>query len=518
MKSNRVARVTFLLVGALSHIARVAAAVSTGAALSAQPPLRPPSAGLDPLVDMSETRLDFQSEPYLRSRERNEDFAPFAILPIEPRRFTHDLLVGQLSNPGDGGPAPTDTSAKTHDGRRTTAQRSHAELTKAMSEFSLTPIQRLSIRDYVGEAKAEAIEMRINDKEVLILKDPKTHEYIGEATISKGDDGSIVVTKLTGADFKLSKTLDVPVLDRQAEEADKVLSGSESTSSFNSKQAGLAKHEKEIPGKEISIPAVAIEGSAQYGPVSEATAVFRPDGSGYERGMRTNLASASAGAELGVSGKAEGEGFAGAKGGAGAQAFKVELFGNYFGKPEADEHGEFTRNVLGASGETHATLAEISGIAGCEEEKGCGFGGSIGFLGIGTGVAATYGAKVKLERSSAEGVPEEGVASSDEQVTEADAVPPAPVQPDVLVPLPKPSDESTSPNGQDPVQTDNDQDAIDDGERQDYEDAIQDGSVGALQNFLSKYPDSVYNSDVEELKDTAGQSDLPTPSEESKIY
>jgi hypothetical protein len=317
----------------------------------------------------------------------------------------------------------------------------------------------------------------------------------------------VVVTKLTGATFSEKNTLELPISQRQTEDAEKTLSGTKSLSGFNS--------EKSTPGIELSVPAFSVEHSAQLGPVAESTAVFNKDGSGYERGMRTNLASVSVGAEAGVSGKATGDGFVGVKAGGSDQLFKVEVFGNYFSAPEADEKGEFTRSVLGASGEAHVTLAELSGQAGCGEEDGCKLKASAGFLGIGTGLGLNYGANVKLERGSSAGIPEEGMASDEQQLAAADKVPPASVQP------PAPETASTPEPAEDDVDeedaADEDGDAIDDQEQADYEAAVEDGSVEKLDAFLSKYPDSVYDADVREEKEDASDPDQ-VPGDETKIY
>src|SRR5439155_23929320 len=99
--------------------------------------------------------------------------------------------------------------------------KSHTETTKALSHFSsLTPIQRMSIRDYVGESKNDVQEMNFNGKEILILRNSKSHEYVGEVAISPAADGNVTVTKLTGnVTLDTKHSVEIPLSSRATEEA-----------------------------------------------------------------------------------------------------------------------------------------------------------------------------------------------------------------------------------------------------------------------------------------------------------
>jgi hypothetical protein len=493
----RTARALGILVLALHAVAQGSRALGA-ATFTADVQWAPlPSAAFEKAVlDRSRERSLEQALPFHSTRTGAREYEFNAILArISPQSILQTHTVVKLGQ-DPGGTTPQPAAAASVD--------SHGQVTSALNQFELTPIQRLSVRDFVGETKAEVVHVTVNDKEVLILRDTKTHEYIGEATISRREDGSVVVSKLTGATFDTSTSVELPISSRQTEQAEKVLGGSRSITTFNSEQDKAADIE-------LSVPAISLSASAEYGPVAESVAVFKPDGSGYERGLRTNLASVTGGAEAGVSGRSDGDGFAGAKAGAGAEALKVELFANYFSAPEADENGQFTRNVLGASGEAHVTLAELQGQLGCNEDGGCGASMSAGLLGIGAGFGFTYGAEVKLERGSSAGVPEDGLASSEEQFAAADQVAPAPVErPGVPV--------TASPAVFDDLQIDDeDGDAIDDDEQDSFEAAVEDGSIEALEEFLTDYPDSVYEGEVSELVEEA-RDPLADPDDETLIY
>lgn len=361
----------------------------------------------------------------------------------------------------------------------TAAAASHTQVTQALNRFTLTPIQRLSVRNYVGESKVAIEEFRTETGEFLLLRDPSTHAYVGEVSIHAGDDGTIVVSKLTGAEFDRKATVEIPVMNRETEEAEKTLSGSESFNSFKKAADSFkAPKEGESGGKEISVSAISAEGKIDYGSVAEATAVFKPDGSGYERGFRTKLGSADAGVEVGVSGKADGDGFAGAKAGVGGRVFPVEVFGNYFRKPDVDAEGNFTRAVLGASAELHGTLLEAEAKAGCFEGKGCGASFALGGLGIGSAFGLTYGESVKMDVKPEAEIGEHGL-SSESGKTEANAAA--------------------------------DEDLVPDDEQKAFETAVKSNDISELEAFLSAYPDNPYADTVGELEAQAKSGKPGTP-------
>lgn len=397
----KLARLSLLAVGLFTHFTHGAIAMLPGPGRSL--PLLPPREPLpDALLDRSRLRLAESAEPPLaqvwatamrQSQAVGGNAHPASIsfitlsaaaLAAEGQENTH------LSSTPTASPPPATGSSR-------------EEVSKALSAApSLTPIQRLSIRNYVGESKNEVQSLNINGKEVLILRDPETHKYRGEVVIEPRPDGSVQVTKVTGATFDFGHSVEVPISTAPTEEAPKHLNVEHGD--------GETK---------LSVPAIKVEASAELGPVSESTAVFRPDGSGYEYGRRTNLAGASAGAGASVEGNAK-DGFVGVQAGVGAQALKVEGFANYFSKPEADEKGQITREVYGVTGDAHVTLGELGGKVGCSESAGCGAELKAGLLGIGLGGSISRGT-VKISEGQAEGVPENGIASTPEQIQQADA-------------------------------------------------------------------------------------------------
>ena len=272
------------------------------------------------------------------------------------------------------------------------AASSKQAVSDALNHLSLTPIQRISIRDYVGQGKFDITSFNTPTGQALMLSDPETHAYMGEAIIRTASDGSVYVDKTTGATFAWNKpTVEVPLLNRRTEEAESVLTGSEDTNVFNSKPPSP-------DSRSLTVPAISVDGGVQVGAVRQSVAVFQKDGHGYEEGLSTNLGSAGAGVSAGAGGEAEsGKGFAGVKGEIGAKLTKVELFVNYFGAPTADEKGEFTRSVIGGSYEMHGTLANAEGKLGCFENEGCTGDWSAGALGVGMGFGVKYGSAVKLQ-------------------------------------------------------------------------------------------------------------------------
>jgi len=326
-------------------------------------------------------------------------------------------------------PPPPYVAPKTNEAGLTAEQahQSAQQMDTALSGFHLTNVQDTSVRQYLGQGKFEITELPINGGVNLILRDPKTHEYRGDAFVKPGPDGSIVVSKTTGnAGFDTSKKVELPYSPEASEEAKKVMSGSESLNTFEQNRGKLGDQKpegekKEPDGKDIFVPVVSAEAKGEYGAVSQSHAVFQADGDGYEYGLRTNLAEGGAEGSVGVGGHSQKEEtYAGAKGSVGANALKVEVFATYFSAPKPDGEGGYTRDVVGASGEAHTTLAEIGAKLGCSDEKGCGAGWSLGLLGIGTGMSVNYnlGQKLKVETEGA--IPEHGIASTPQEIQEAD--------------------------------------------------------------------------------------------------
>jgi len=315
---------------------------------------------------------------------------------------------------------PRDKSGLTADQR----QKSSGSMNEALTPFHLTKEQDLSVREYLGQGKFEITDLPMNGGVNLILRDPKTHEYRGDAFVKPGPDGSIVVSKTTGHEgFDTSKKAELPYSQQASDEAQKVLGGSESLNTFDKNWGKLGDKEGEPkePGKDIFVPVAAAEAKGEYGAVSESHAVFQPDGHGYEYGLKTDLAEGGAEGSVGAGEKSDGSGgFAGAKGAVGANALKVEVYANYFSPPTPDGEGHYVRNVVGASGEAHTTLAEVGAKLGCSGEKGCGAGWSLGLLGIGTGMALNYNIGQKLPVETEGAVAPHGLASTPAEVQQAE--------------------------------------------------------------------------------------------------
>ncbi len=302
-------------------------------------------------------------------------------------------------------------------------------VSEALANLNLKPVQAVSVRNYVGQGKANIIGMEMNGVNILILRDPMSNAYMGEVTLKPDQDGGVFVSKITGAEFNTEHEVKVPALDHQSDEAVKVLSGSESMDTFKNDEA-----EEPASGPSETVPAIkamTADASVEYGGVRQSFASFAPDGHGYEYGLSTNLGKASAGGEVGVSPDGVGMNTE-----FGAKATKVEIFVNYLGTPSQTADGSYTRSVLGGSYEMHGTLANAEAKIGCFEDQGCTAKTSWGLLGIGAGAALTY-------------IPEQSLA-----------VVPEPVESDAGIAQPAPDDETAQPESsagpQDNTQPDQD--------------------------------------------------------------
>jgi len=287
-------------------------------------------------------------------------------------------------------------------------------VSEALANLNLTPVQAVSVRNYVGQGKANIIGMELNGVNILILRDPVSNAYMGEVTLKPDQDGGVFVSKITGAEFNTEHEVKVPALDHQSDEAVKVLSGAESMDTFKNDEA-----EEPASGPAETVPAIkaiTADASVEYGGVRQSFASFAPDGHGYEYGLSTNLGKASAGGEVGVSPDGVGVNTE-----FGAKATKVEIFVNYLGTPSQTADGSYTRSVLGGTYEMHGTLANAEAKIGCFDDQGCTAKTSWGLLGIGAGAAFTY-------------IPEQSLA-----------VVPEPVESDAGIAQPAPDDETAQP-------------------------------------------------------------------------
>ena len=314
--------------------------------------------------------------------------------------------------------------------------------------------------------------------ENLVLRDPITHEIKGWVDLRTGDNGQIVVSKVTGAQFDPKAKVEIPVYTREVEEAERVIGGSESFKTFEKDWGNSAKPPGEKPEVELSIPAISGEAKVDIGKVASSAAVFDSQGGGYEFGFTTKEDAANIGGELSAGGGSEKNSFAGAAGGAGVQFGVFEGFTNFFGRPEVDDKGNFTRSVIGGSLEVHGTLAEIEGRVGCFEDKGCGLGASIGAVAIGFSGGLNYAEKAKITVQPVAEVGDQGLASEVSQTG---------------VPFYLADPGLASNVEQEALAT-----------------ALSAGGLAALQAFLLRYPDSPYAEDAQGLIDSE-ESDQTSP-------
>lgn len=335
--------------------------------------------------------------------------------------------------------------------------RSNGDVSKALDGLHLTPAQRLSVRNYVGQYDEKyhvVAGVEANGVQTLGIRDAKTGDFVGMVTLKRDADGSITVNKSVAAAIDTKATFEIPLVGKvNQEEARQVLGGSKQYDAFRN---GDAKdRDKENQAKlSVTLPALKAEAGADIAKASESTARFHPDGSGYEYGLVTKGASGKAEAQIGGTSERDREGgkaSAGVAVGAGAKGPQVEGFVNYFGRPDVDAKGDFTRSVIGTSFEMHGTLAEAEFKAGCSTDEGCKTKLSAGALGLGGGGSLTFSSHMNLQVRPAEEIEAGGVASEEQHAPEP-AVPTA--------------------------------------EEKAYEDAVRVGTPAALNAFLAEYPDS----------------------------
>ncbi|MGX8008130.1 hypothetical protein ACVDG8_003545 [Mesorhizobium sp. ORM8.1] len=325
-------------------------------------------------------------------------------------------------------------------------------ISQTLHGYNLTPAQLISVRNYIGQydEKLKVVSIgKVNGVDLFVIKNRTTGEFFGEVELRPGSNGELIVDKTTGAELDVRKKVEVPlVLPSEDGEAGKILSGSDVLNVLHS------KHHKNESSQEM--PFASAEAGVDYGTAREATGHFMPDGSGYEYGMVSKIGSAGAEAKAGVSDKGE----IGGSIGGGAKGPEVELFANYFGKPDVDEDGKFTRTVMGGSGNLHATLAEVEAKLGCFDDKPCKVELGAGALGIGSGVGLAYSEHVAIQVKPSNEIEDEGIA--------------APAKP--------------APDTSDAVETE-------------YRQAISSDDPAALEAFVETHPDSLFTQDAENLLD-----------------
>ncbi|TAK99500.1 MAG: hypothetical protein EPO08_16245 [Rhodospirillaceae bacterium] len=309
-------------------------------------------------------------------------------------------------------------------------------ISQALHSYQMTPVQIISVRNYIGQYGEDTKIVDAGSYKgasVFGIKDAKSGEFIGQIEVRAGANGEVVINKMTAAEFDTKKKIEFTIPGKASDEdAQKVLGGSAAHSVFT--------NEEKKNALDVVMPGfVNIEGHADYGSAREATAHFYPDGSGYEYGLATKIASAQGEAKVNF----------GASVGAGARGPEVEGFVNYFGKPEADENAKFTRSVLGGTVDMHATLAEVQAKYGCESNKPCEIKGAIGGLGVGAGGGLAFSPHVDIPVRPANQIEDGGIAT-----------PPPP-------PPPPPPDE-----------------------QKEYDDAVKSGDSTKLESFVEKHPES----------------------------
>ncbi len=327
-------------------------------------------------------------------------------------------------------------------------------ISQTLHSYNLTPAQLISVRNYIGQydEKLKVVSVgKFNGVDLFEIKNRKTGEFFGEVELKAGSDGELIVNKTTGAEIDVRKKVEVPlVLPNEEGEADKLLNGSDVLDLLHS------KHKKNESSQEM--PFASAETGVDYGTAREATGHFLPDGSGYEYGMISKIASAGAEGKIG----ADDKGDVGVSVGGGAKGPEVELFANYFGKPDVDENGKFTRTVMSGSGNLHSTLAEVEAKLGCFDDKPCKVELGAGALGVGSGMSVAFSDHAAIPVRPSNEIEDEGIA----------APPPAKAEPDVSAAI-----------------------------EQEYRKAIGSDDPAALEAFVETYPYSPLTLDAENLLD-----------------
>jgi hypothetical protein len=322
-------------------------------------------------------------------------------------------------------------------------------ISQALHSYQLTPSQLISVRNYIGQYddKTKVVSAGSHGGiSVFQIDDAASGKYVGQVEVSAGSNGEVVVSKVTAAEFDSKGTVQIPVAGKiDNEEAQKLLGGSAA-------YKALTTQEKSTSLEMVVPTLVNVEGHAEYGGAREATAHFYPDGSGYEYGLAGQVASAQAELKAQVSGVAVG---------AGASGPGVKGFVNYFSKAEADEHGKFSRSVMGGTMEVNMTLAEIEAKYGCVANEPCGVETKAGALGVGGGVSLTFSQHEDIPVVPANKIEDTGIAAA--APVETPSVPQA--------------------------------------EQQAYDQAAASGDNAKLEAFLKEYPYSAMANDVNNLID-----------------
>lgn len=333
-------------------------------------------------------------------------------------------------------------------------------ISQTLHSFQMTGAQDIAVRNYIGQysEKTKVVPAgTFNGVTVFGIRDAKTGDYTGEVELRAGANGEIIVSKISAAEFDTKKKFELPLAGKvDDEEAQQVLGGS-------SAYQALSTEEKK-PSFDAELPAVLnAERGTTYGVANEATAHFYPDGSGYEFGYTTKIASAQGEAKLGASGVSAG---------VGARGPEVEGFANYFGSPQQDDAGKFSHSVFGGTANIHSTLAELQAKYGCDENEPCSAKFDAGLLGVGAGLGLVLSPHVDIPVRPENEIAEGGIATP----------PPPP-------PAPSANEQSA------------------------YDDAIKSGDMAQLEQFLTQYPDSALDDEAENQIDyhAAASPDQPMP-------
>lgn len=443
-------------------------------------------------------------------------------------------------------------------------KRASGDIAGVLSRLKMTPAQRLSVRNYIGQAHAGVkIEASGSAGGVtsFAIKNAKNGALVGRIGVSAATDGSIVVNKSTAADLDFKKSVSMPVTGKVDEkDAHSVLSGSQ--------QLVLMEADLKKPTNSASLPGLhPIEG-LDFAYARQCTARFNPDGSGYEYCLVSKpTAAAKTTPPVPTVAKAGNQPVTGKQSGSGSVAVKavatattavaLEGFVNYFSRPSVDKGGHVNRSVLSGHYPIDSTMTQV-------QQQGSVSTGSVEF-------SPNLAVPVRPEV----GIPEGG-ETEPEQVPEEQTAAPQPEesgQPEEQQDEEQPADEwqpgederdqedqgqgQEDQQGQDQQgdedENEDDSDAECGGagipglpglylggprceepnalqhemEEEDYEKAVRDGSPEALQTYLKEHPDSDQAADVLNLLelgaagesysdfDNSGSPENTTPSEDT---
>lgn len=244
------------------------------------------------------------------------------------------------------------------------------DVSQALDTMHLTGDQRIMVREYMGQFDKDNQVMStslMNGVQTFAIKNRETGAFVGQVVLRHAEDGAVEVDRVYAAEFEIKRTVDLTVPTNILPEAVKKTLG-------NSEESHSLSIDAEDSKLEVSVPVIKAKAGIDFGLARQSTAVFNTDGSGKEFVFTTKIASAA------TEGKVTTQSVSAS---AGAKGPEVEVAVSYFSKPRVSEEGELTHAVIGGKVAVFGTIGHIQGNAGCDAEKGCGVGGSIGAAGAG---------------------------------------------------------------------------------------------------------------------------------------